>query len=197
MEWTAPAEPQSEGRRNEIELEVVRLYQEHAAGLLRHAATMVRGQDEAGDAVQEAFLRYFVERTYGRVIDHPRAWLHEVLRHHLLDRLKALASRREIASEDLEDLPDRREDPEQRLARREMALHVAAALTGRELDCLRHRGAGLSYLEIAAAMGIRQGTVGALLARAHRKLGQAAEGNEMLRLGTAQALRGMFRGAEA
>ncbi|MGA2772072.1 MAG: sigma-70 family RNA polymerase sigma factor [Bryobacteraceae bacterium] len=173
MVRTPHSEPQSDARRNQIESEVVSLYQEHAAALLRHAASMARSH-EASDAVQEAFLRYFVERTYGRVIGHPRAWLHEVLRNYLLDRLKTLESRREMVSEDLDDLPDAREDPEQRLARREITRHFAAALTERELDCLRRRGAGLRYLEIAA-MGIRQGTVGALLAHAHRKLEQATE----------------------
>lgn len=197
METIADPELQFPSRANQIESEVVRLYQEHAAGLLRYAASMARCQEEAGDAVQETFLRYFVERSYGRIIGQPRAWLHQVLRNYLLDRLKALASRREVVSEGLEDLPDRHEDPEQRLARQEMVRHFAAALTGRELDCLRLRGAGLSYVEIAAVMGIRHGTVGAFLTRAHRKLEQAAEGKDAPRPGTAQALLGLFLGAEA
>lgn len=175
----------------------MRLYQEHAAGLWRYAASMARSQEDAGDAVQETFLRYFIERSYGRGIGQPRAWLYQVVHNYLLDARKAIASKREVASEGLDDVPDGRENPEQQLARREMAQHFAAALTERELDCVRLREAGLSYVEIAATMGISHGTVGAFLARAHRKLGRVADERDASRPFAAQTLPGLFLGAEA
>jgi DNA-directed RNA polymerase specialized sigma24 family protein len=61
--------------RLESEAEIVQLYAEHAANLKRHAANIVRCDDLAGDAVQETFMRYFAERSFGRAIAHPRAWL--------------------------------------------------------------------------------------------------------------------------
>jgi len=184
-------------RWNELELETARLYQEYAAGLLRYAATLARSQDGAGDAVQETFLRYFVERRCGRIVGQPRAWLYQVLRNYLLDRLKTSASKQEVVSQDIDDLPDLQQDPEEQLARRQMTRQFAAALTDRELDCLRLRGAGLSYGEIAGVMGIREGTVGAFMARVHRKLEQAAGEKAVLRLGTEEAIRSLFLGADA
>lgn len=160
-------------RASELEAEVVSLYQERAAGLLRYAESLSRDTDQARDAVQETFLRYFVERSYGRQIEHPRAWLYEVLRNHMLERLKSVALRQEVLAEDLDQLPDLNYDPEISLRRNELAQQIAAVLTDREFDCLRLRTEGLSYTEIADVMDIRPGTVGALLARAHTKMRQA------------------------
>jgi DNA-directed RNA polymerase specialized sigma24 family protein len=43
-------------------------------------------------------------------------------------------------------------------------------LAPREFECLRLRTEGLDYIEIAAAMSIRPGTVGALLHRVGQKM---------------------------
>ena len=92
--------------------------------------------------MQEIFLRYFVERRYGRQIESPRGWLFQALRYHCLDRLKAVAGQREVSKDDLDRVPDRRHDPEAILQRRELATEIATKLTGRELDCLRLRAWG-------------------------------------------------------
>lgn len=155
---------------HELQAEVVDLYQRHSASLLQHAASMARNEEEAHDAVQEAYLRYFVQRRYGREIENPRAWLYQVLHNYLLDRLKSMAGKLEVASDNLEGIADPSQNPEKLLQCRELATEIASALTGRELDCLRLRAGGLGYEEIADAMDVRLGTVGALLARVHRKL---------------------------
>ena len=46
-----------------LEREVLLVYQEQSAGLLRFATSLSRSPDLARDAVQEAFLRFFVERV--------------------------------------------------------------------------------------------------------------------------------------
>ena len=144
-------------------------YRQYAAELLRYAASLTRSADLARDAVQETFLRYFIERRYGRAIENPRAWLHQVLRNHCFHLLKTAAMNRE-AEGNIEDVADQRPDPERALRHKEMDRDVAAALTGRELDCFRLRAGGLGYAEIGEFMGVRAGTVGALLARAQKKL---------------------------
>jgi RNA polymerase sigma-70 factor (ECF subfamily) len=156
-----------------IEQEVIALHREHAPGLLRHAVSLVGDQDAARDAVQEVFLRYFVERRYGRAIENPPAWLYQVLRNYLIDRLKAFPMHRQVGPQVLDSLPAKRNDPEKTVRDCETARQIAETLTARELNCLRLRAEGLSYGEIAAAMNIRPGTVGALLARVHQKLEQS------------------------
>jgi RNA polymerase sigma-70 factor (ECF subfamily) len=175
---------------------VVAAYHQHAAGLLRYATSLARNGDQARDAVQEVFLRYFVERNYGRQIDNPRAWLYQVLRNHLLSRLQTASSQREVASDDIEREPDQRCDPETLLQRNQTAREIAATLSDRELDCLRLRAEGLSYDEIAETMSIRAGTVGALLTRVHKKL-RLSHGDSAATLGTAEAVRFLFQEADS
>src|SRR5215469_18275551 len=105
----------------QIEREVVQLYEAHAASLLRYASSLARGQAEANDAVQEAFLRYFVERRYGRQISHPQAWLYQVLHNFLVTALAKAASQCADAGEALDSLPSLESDPEMLVARHERA----------------------------------------------------------------------------
>jgi RNA polymerase sigma-70 factor (ECF subfamily) len=51
-----------------------------------------------------------------------------------------------------------------------MARELSKLLAPRELDCVRLRVEGLNYDEIAEVLNMRQGTVGATLARAHKKI---------------------------
>lgn len=162
--------PEGGGRTPELEADIASLYQQHSSELLRYAESMVPSPDEARDAVQEAYLRYFMERRYGRLVDNPRAWLFQVLRNHLLDRVKGGAAKWEMATEGLEQVADRKHDPEKRFQCRELAELIAGELSVRELDCLRLRTHGMDYAEIAKTMDLRLGTVGALLSRVRKKL---------------------------
>lgn len=155
----------------EAEQATVALYEEFGAALVRYAGQLAGSPDEARDAVQEVFLRFFVERRYGRSIANPRAWLYRVLRNYLLDRLKAAASQREIQTADFETLAVQgRDNPEEMVQRSQAARQIAQTLSDRECTCLTLRGEGLSYAEIAEVMEIQTGTVGALLSRAQIKL---------------------------
>ena len=146
--------------------------------------------------MQEVFLRYFMERRYGRHIENPRAWLYYVLRNYLLDRHRTV-SQREVIAENLDQLPGGQQNPERILHRSEMAREIAALLTEREFHCLRLRAEGLDYAEIATVLGIRIGTVGALLSRAQKKIRQSAEADDAIPLGTAEAIRFLFENREA
>jgi DNA-binding NarL/FixJ family response regulator len=79
----------------------------------------------------------------------------------------------------------------------QMAREIAARLTDREMDCLRLRAQGSGYAEIAETLGIRIGTVGALLARAQKKLLSAPSGEPAIPSGTGEAMRCLFETSEA
>lgn len=179
-----------------IEQELVRLYKEHAALLSRYAASFAQNTDGARDAVQEVFMRYFIERRYGREIGNPRAWLYHVLRNYLLDRQRTV-TRREVISDDLDRMPGGQQSPEGILRRSELARELTSLLSDREMDCLRLRAEGLEYAEIAELLGIRIGTVGALLARAQKKIRRAASENRASTLGAAEAIHSLFNKQEA
>jgi RNA polymerase sigma factor (sigma-70 family) len=163
--------------QTEIENEIAQLHQQHSAGLLRYAGMIADTQETACDAVQEVFLRYFVERSHGREISNPRAWFHQVLRNYLSDRMNAAATRLEILADNLERHADEFSDPETQLKRSQMADELAAVMSSRELECLELRTAGLSYAEIGIALELRIGTVGALLNRAYEKIRKRSEGD--------------------
>lgn len=78
---------------NLLEQELMRLYREHASALSRYAFAFSLTQDGARDAVQQIFLRYFVQRRYGRQIQNPRAWLYVVLRNYLLTQPQTIGKR--------------------------------------------------------------------------------------------------------
>ena len=156
--------------REDLEREVAHLYEQHAAALLRYAWRQSGRQETAQESLQEAFLRYFVERTYGHEIRNPKAWLYQVLRNYVWDRMKAASVQREVAADHMECMQDLRHDPEVMAVRHQMARQIAATLSGRELECLRLRTEGLSYEEIGQTMQLRPGTVGAMLVRAHDKI---------------------------
>jgi RNA polymerase sigma-70 factor (ECF subfamily) len=171
-----------------IEREVEMLYDSHAEAVLSYAQSIVLREDAARDAVQECFLRYFVERSCGRTILQPRAWLFRVAHNYLVERMKSAAARHETTSGRMPQVADTGHHAEQMLCRVELAAEVAGMLSPRELECLRFRLEGFSYEEIAANLEIRPGTVSALLARVHAKLRASVQGNRGVFAETIEAL---------
>jgi RNA polymerase sigma-70 factor (ECF subfamily) len=180
----------------ELEQEVAGLYVEHAAKLLRYAEALARNRDTGSDAVQEVFLRYFAERRYGNRVENPRAWLYRVLHNHLLDRLERAAMKYEVSAEGVSEVADGRTDAEMMLEQTQTAHEIATRLTPRELDCLRLRVEGFSYQEIAQVLGVRPGTVGALLPRVYSKLRDAVAEGLVVSEGTAGAIGMLLRGGQ-
>lgn len=174
----------------DLEHEITELYNVCAAELLRFACTFTCESQAAHDAVQEAFVRYFIERRYGRAITHPRPWLYQTVRNYMLDRMKSAAVRQEVAVEQAESLPGCERDPQARVEGSETAREIAAELTTRELECLRLRSRGLTYDEIGQTLVISSGTVAAVLARVHAKLRALGHGTKRCSLaGAREALR--------
>jgi RNA polymerase sigma-70 factor (ECF subfamily) len=158
----------------QLESEVVHLHEQYSASLLRYAQSIAESDELARDAVQETFLRYFVQRQYGREIVNQRAWLYQVLRNYLRDRMGAASASREVPGENLDRLASKDHDPEALVDQQQRAREIANCLSDRELECLQLRNEGLSYEEIGTAMDVRIGTVGAMLSRVHEKIRRRA-----------------------
>jgi RNA polymerase sigma factor (sigma-70 family) len=171
-----------------FELELARLHEECLAELMIYAVSIIRCRDAARDAVQEAFLRYFVEQTHGRVVEYPRAWLYRVARNYLLDRMEGAAKKHEVSQDHAIDLPDQNHGPEDTLRCAQTAQQLTSMLSRKEMECLRLRANGLSYEEIGGVLCVRPGTVSAFLTRAHKKLRMAARHGGYCRSETSEAL---------
>ena len=162
-----------------IEQEITRLMDLYAASLARYGATATRDRAIIQDGIQEAFLRYFGARAGGQQVDNPRAWLFKVLRNYILDCRRKDHSMPAIGLEAARQVADSRQDLESDYQQTERFRRALSALSPREQECVLLRLEGFGYEEIAEVLGIRSGTVAALLARALKKMrtGLSSEDN--------------------
>jgi RNA polymerase sigma-70 factor (ECF subfamily) len=169
---SAPAESTSTdpSKDEDIEQELARIYEADSASLHRYALALTQRHESAQDAVQEIFLRYYIARSEGQRFRNPRAWLFRVLRNHVYDGMRTIRSKNEVGIEGLRESADAGQDPEGDYRRAEISRHLTDSLAPRELECVRLRAEGLRYDEIAEVLSVRSGTVGAMLAHAHKKI---------------------------
>jgi RNA polymerase sigma factor (sigma-70 family) len=126
---------------------------------------------EAEDVAQEVFIDF--HRLHSATAEYAPAWLHRAAAHTSLNRLRGSRRRqkREVAHVVREG--DRTLDPQQQLEVNEDRRLVRAALARlapKPAAVLVLRASGLSYAEIAQALGVGIGQVGTLLRRAEAAL---------------------------
>ena len=147
--------------------ETLEAYRELSGALTSYARRLTSDVGLAQDAVQETFLRFFLVRMQGETIRNPSAWLHRVAHNYICETVRSSAVQA-CVSLDEEALGKAQVAPETASFEWEEAFRNL--LAPREFECLRLRTEGLDYIEIADAMSIRPGTVGALLHRVGQKM---------------------------
>jgi len=160
------------GSFSSLEQELAELYRSTAESLFRYGLLVSRNTALAQDAVQETFLRYYVQRKHGEVHE-GRAWLFRVLRNYILDQLKSFHLKMSVGLEEARGCEDRAHSPEKILENSEALKRALQILSPREFQCLQLRTEGFTYKEIADILAIEPGTVGALLARCSDKIRRA------------------------
>ena len=126
---------------------------------------------EAEDVAQEVFIDF--RRLHSATAEYAPAWLHRAAAHASLNRLRGARrrQRREIAQAMEEG--DQTLDPQKQVEVSEDRRLVRAALSRlapKPAAVLVLRASGLSYAEVAQALGIGIGQVGTLLRRAESAL---------------------------
>ncbi len=130
------------------------------------AQRIVRDVDEAEDVAQDVFVSFY--RKHPADAGYAPAWLHSAAAHTALNwiRSRERRGRRELAHtlerEVAVDPAARAEDSETRAEVRA----ALARLDERSAALLALRYSGLSYEEIAAALGLRRSSIGTFLSRA-------------------------------
>ena len=164
------------------ELAFARLYERHWDGVTRLLTRLLGDPDEAGDVAQEVFVQLYRkppapvsdalgEPTAGTPL---RAWLYRVALNRGYNALRSGKRRR--AREDAVAA-----DPAgpaagdagvleeaNRAEERDVVRRTVLKLPERQRELLMLRAEGLSYAEVAGALGVAAGSVGTLLARAER-----------------------------
>ncbi|HKC78014.1 MAG TPA: sigma-70 family RNA polymerase sigma factor [Gaiellaceae bacterium] len=160
-------------RREATAVTIEAAYRAHASEFLR-VATAIAGSREGGrDAVQEALTRAFARRGTFRGSGTVEAWLWKAV----VNAARNVRARSPVVAQD-SDVEARADDACD--DRREAVRAAVAALPERQRHALFLRYyADLDYAAIAAALGVRRGTVSATLSHAHAAL-RAALGEEVL-----------------
>jgi len=148
------------------------VYRAHAGDLRRFALYLSGDAALADDLVSEAFVRLWTARDR-IVLPTLRGYLFAIVRNLFLQRLRQ--ERREAPLDEAQ--PDGRADPEER-ARDRSELRVVMWALGRlpEIDraaVLMRADEGLSYEEIAAALGLTTAAAKVKVHRARLKLAEA------------------------
>jgi RNA polymerase sigma-70 factor (ECF subfamily) len=145
----------------------VQAYREYAGELLGRMRVLTRDSALAQDAVQETFLRFFLALTQGEEVLDVRAWLHRVAHNYVCDIVRSAQVRTAVS---LEQSGAERIQDQRAYSFMDWADTAQKLLAPREWQCVQLRAEGFEYTEIAVALAIRPGTVGALLHRATQKL---------------------------
>ncbi len=147
----------------------------HVDAAFNYARWLTRSDADAEDLVQDACLRALRFFSTPRR-PHARAWLLTIVRHVWYDRSSHHAGAALVLVKDdrVDECPDRRLNPEALVIQRQYIESVRRALEDlptdfREVLVLREIE-GLTYKEIAAAIGIPVGTVMSRLARGRDRL---------------------------
>jgi RNA polymerase sigma-70 factor, ECF subfamily len=140
------------------------LFRQHGAAVYRFAVALLRHDQDAEDVVQETFLKLLRHLGGGGSTENIHGWLFTVAAHASRDRQRR-RWRWMPWGPDHERIvgPPRLPDEDGRIGNLRDALR---RLPPRDRLLLALRAQGLSYREIAAAAGIRESSVGRLLARA-------------------------------
>jgi len=129
---------------------------------------------EAEDVAQEVFIDF--HRLHSASAQYAPAWLHRAAAHAALNRLRGARrrQRRELAQAiDEMDEADSTADPQKHFEvneDRRQVRRALARLAPRPAAVLVLRASGLSYAEVAQALGVGIGQVGTLLRRAEAAL---------------------------
>ena len=163
------------------EAEVLALFDECGAPLLRYVGTFGVNARDTEDVVQDVFLSLFRHVQLGRPRTNLRGWLFRVahnlaLKHRLRTRRREAV---EVADAALSDGYDASApNQEQQLVSRERQRRLLAvfhALPERDRRCLSLRAEGLRYREIADALGMSLGGVAKSLSRSMTRMINADE----------------------
>ena len=147
-----------------------------------YANACLRNRDEAGDAVQEAFVRMYQSLARFRVSECWGAWMMRIVRNLCTDTLRR-RRRNRVPLDEVGELSAGGPSPEQfalaSARTKELNRAIAALPDQYRIPLLMHYASGRTYREIALALGLPESTIGGRLAGALRRLRRRLQQEEV------------------
>ena len=161
--------------------EVTRLFRELHAPVVRYLVSMGLPAADGEEVAQEVFVALFHHLRRGRPRTNLRAWVFRVAHNQGLKRRYGQRRWLDFAAEadGAEQAPCGEPNPEERFAARQgekLMRAVVRALPERDQACLHLRTEGLTYREIARALGMSLGAVSASIQRSILRIRRVQEG---------------------
>jgi RNA polymerase sigma factor (sigma-70 family) len=135
------------------------------------ASRVLADTHEAEDVAQEVFLDF--HRRHSASADYAPAWLHRAAAHSSLNRLRGSRRRQKRELAQAIEEGDKTVDPQKQAEVEEDRRRLRAGLARlapKPAAVLVLRASGLSYAEVAQALGVGVGQIGTLLRRAEETL---------------------------
>jgi RNA polymerase sigma factor (sigma-70 family) len=154
------------------------IYQEHFPAVFRFGSRLLGDPEQALDLSQEVFLKLHAALNGGPAILDVKSWLYRTAANLSYDWLRRKRRYSQLLRSDLEVGRGTR-DIETEFIRSEDRKAIRASLEQlgpRDRLLLTLYAEGLRYKEIAQAMGLREMSVGALIARAVQRLSREFRG---------------------
>lgn len=156
------------------------LVRRHQDRIYRHLLNLTGSREEALELAQQAFIEAWQALPNWRPNAQFHTWVYRIASNAAIDVLRRRKVVRFVPLDDDYDAPADQPGPEAQLQARQSlrALHAALARLPpqqREIVLLREVE-GLSYAELAATLGIDEGTVKSRLARARTALAALYDG---------------------
>jgi RNA polymerase sigma-70 factor (ECF subfamily) len=166
-----PAEEFALDGSGSAEAPIEEFFQEHYGRIVNMLARLTGNRAQAEEVASEVFAR-LARRRVRFALGHSRtAWLYRVATNAGLDALRVNTRRRKREEEAVREAARTAvaEGALENMLREERRARVRAVLSKlkpRDAELLLLRSSGLAYRELAEAVGIRESSVGTMLARA-------------------------------
>lgn len=166
MPEPAPAPPSSKSPADQFDALFLREY----ARVVAVATRVLADRAEAEDVAQEVFMNF--HRRHPGGASFAAGWLHSAAVHTSLNRIRG--RRRRVLREARHELDRTQPPPPQEVVeiaeQRRLVRAALGRLSRKQASVLALRYSGLSYSEVAEALGVGVGQVGTLLRRAETAL---------------------------
>lgn len=177
----ALTEAASATRPSPLEEEVISLFEQLRAPVLRYLLSFRIPVPDAEEVLQEVFLSLFQHLRQGKSRANLQGWIFKVAHNSALKcrlRSRRHSDRFNYVPDLAEAVADQHPNAEESLAatqRQTRLLAVVRALPEQEQWCLSLRAEGLRYREIAEVLGMSLGSVAASLEKSLSRLTRAEE----------------------